>query len=194
MKEMQGGSSKRSSKAAAGPQQQQQPQQSLSPAGSGDLDQDKYVDLLMPLIDSSGGLTDAASAGPFIKAMASFRTTLARSLPTSVLSLSKPSLLADFMAGGGVDVLATWMLEAMGEESDQAKSLLVDILRLLQKLPVSKAFVQSTKSAKVIGALRKHDSVEVRKLARQVVELWMKVIPPSGSGGSSASSGKPSSR
>lgn len=191
MKEMQG-SSKRSSKSAASaaPQQQQQP---LSPANSGDLDQDKYVDMLEPLIDRSGGLTGASAVGPFIQVMGNFKTTLSRILPTSVLSLSKPSVLSDFMAAGGVDLLASWMLEAEGEDSDNAKTLLVDVLQLLQKLPVTKAFVSATKSAKVIGSLRKHRDPDIQQLAQQVVKLWMRVIPGKSSG-SSGSSVKPGSR
>lgn len=200
MKEMQGGSSnKRSSSssskaaaAAAANHQQAPPQQALSSAGgSGDLDQEKYVDLLEPLIDRYGALTGASAVGPFIQAMPSFKTTLSRILPTSVLALSKPSLLSDFMAAGGVDMLASWMLEAEGEDSDGAKTLLVDVLELLQKLPVTKAFVSSTRSAKVIGSLRKHRDPEIQQLAQQVVKLWMKVIPGKGSssGGSSAKAG-----
>jgi hypothetical protein len=192
MQEMQGSSSsKRSSKAPSGPRQQQQ-QQLLSPAGSGDLDQDKYVDMLEPLIDRSGGLTDASAVGPFVQVMASFKTTLSRILPTSVLSLSKPSLLSDFMAAGGVDMLASWMLEAEGEDSDTAKTLLVDVLQLLQKLPVTKAFVSATRSAKVIGSLRKHRDPDIQQLAQQVVKLWMKVIP--GKASSSGSSVKAGNR
>lgn len=196
MKEMQGGSiNKRSSSssskaaaAAAANNQQAPPQQPLSSAGgSGDLDQEKYVDLLEPLIDRYGALTGASAVGPFIQVMPSFKTTLSRILPTSVLALSKPSLLSDFMAAGGVDMLASWMLEAEGEDSDGAKTLLVDVLELLQKLPVTKAFVSSTRSAKVIGSLRKHRDPEIQQLAQQVVKLWMKVIPgKASSGGSSA--------
>jgi hypothetical protein len=186
MQEMQGTGSKRSSKASSSPRQQQQ--QLLSPAGSGDLDQDKYVDMLEPLIDRSGGLT-ANAVGPFIQVMASFKTTLSRILPTSVLSLSKPSLLSDFMAAGGVDMLASWMLEAEGEDSDTAKTLLVDVLQLLQKLPVTKAFVSATRSAKVIGSLRKHRDPDIQQLAQQVVKLWMKVIPGKASSGGSGKAG-----
>jgi hypothetical protein len=193
MKEMQGpSSSKRSASsrapAAAGAGSHQQQQLPLSPAGSADLDQDKYVDILTPLIDRSGGLVDGGSVGPFIQAMGSFKTTLSRVLPTSVLSLSRPSLLSDFMAAGGVDMLASWMLEAEGEDSEHAKTLLVDVLKLLQKLPVTKSFVSSTRSARVIGSLRKHRDPEVQQLAQQVVKQWMRVMP--GKAGSS----KPSSR
>lgn len=198
MKEMQGGSSSKrstssSSKAAAAAANHQQASpQPLSSAGSGDLDQEKYVDLLEPLIDRYGALTGASAVGPFIQVMPSFKTTLSRILPTSVLALSKPSLLSDFMAAGGVDMLASWMLEAEGEDSDGAKTLLVDVLELLQKLPVTKAFVSSTRSAKVIGSLRKHRDPEIQQLAQQVVKLWMKVIP--GKGSSSGSSAKAGGR
>lgn len=198
MKEMQGGSSssKRSSSSssrAAAANHHQPPPQPLSAAGSGDLDQDKYVDMLAPLIDRYGALTGASAVGPFIQVMPSFKTTLSRILPTSVLALSKPSLLSDFMAAGGVDMLASWMLEAEGEDSDGAKTLLVDVLELLQKLPVTKAFVSATRSAKVIGSLRKHRDPEIQQLAQQVVKLWMKVIPGKGSSSGSGSA-KPGSR
>jgi hypothetical protein len=115
----------------------------------------------------------------FIKAMGSFNSSLARMLPCTVLGLSGAAVLSEFMARGGVDVLSSWMLQAMQEDSDQASQFLAEVLAALKKLPVTKAFVQGTKSAKVIGALRKHDSSDVRRLARDVVGLWMKAIPAS---------------
>jgi hypothetical protein len=146
-------------------------------SSSGDVD--KYTDLLLPFINSAGGMSDVASVQPFIKAMGSFNSSLARMLPCTVLGLSSAAVLSEFMARGGVDVLSNWMVQAMQEDSDQASHFLAEVLAALKKLPVTKAFVQGTKSAKVIGALRKHDSSEVRRLARDVVALWMKAIPAS---------------
>jgi hypothetical protein len=193
MKEMQGGSSsgsrsQRSAKSSAG----SAAQQVLSPTSSADLDQDKYVALLEPLINSAGGLRDAATVEAFIQSMDSYKTTTSRILPTTVLSNSAPSVLTAFMAAGGVDRLGSWMLEAEGEDTDHAKTLLVDCLRLMQKLPVTQAFVSSTRSARVVGSLRKGRDREVAQLAQQVVKLWMRVIPQ----GSKASSGaaKPAGR
>jgi hypothetical protein len=82
----------------------------------------------------------------------------------------------------------TW-LQAMEEDDDHASQFLVEALSMLKQLPVNKAFVQSTKSAKVVGALRKHDSTDVRKLAREVVGLWMQVVSSS-SGSSTAKSSR----
>lgn len=190
MKDMQGSSKpQRSSKASVRPAQQP-----LSPAGSADLDQDKYVDLLEPLIDDNGGLKDSQAVSSFVETMGCFKTTLSRILPASVLGLTRPSLLSDFMAAGGVDTLAVWILAAEGEDSASSKDLLKDILQLMQKLPVTKVFVQSTKSAKVIGSLRKsHPDRNIRDLAQQVVKLWMRVIPPSNKA-TSGSSTKPAAR
>ncbi|WIA15168.1 hypothetical protein OEZ85_001853 [Tetradesmus obliquus] len=163
--------------------------QAGSSSSSGDVD--KYTDLLLPFINSAGGISDVASVQPFIKAMGSFSSSLARMLPCTVLGLSSAAVLAEFMARGGVDVLSGWMLTAMQEDSEQASQFLAEALSALKKLPVTKGFVQGTKSAKVIGALRKHDSSDVRRLSRDVVALWMKAIPagakPAGAAASKAS-------
>jgi hypothetical protein len=174
---------------AAGADSHQQQQLPLSPAGSADLDQDKSIDILAPLIDRSGGLMDGSSVVPFIQAMGNFKTTLSRVLPTSVLSLSLPSLLSDFMAAGGVDMLASWMLEAEGEDSEHAQNLLVDVLKLLRKLPVTETFVSTTRSARVVGSLRKHRDPEVQQLAQQVVRQWMRVMPGKAGSAKAAATG-----
>lgn len=139
---------------------------------------DRYTDLLVPYINNAGGVSDVAKVQPFVKALSSFSSTLARTLPCTILSLSSQPVLAEFMNSGGVDVLSGWMLQAMEEDTDQASQFLVEALSTLKKLPVTKTFVQSTRSAKIIGALRKHDGSNVAKLAREVVAIWMKAIPP----------------
>ncbi|WIA35347.1 hypothetical protein OEZ86_003801 [Tetradesmus obliquus] len=163
---------------------------SSSSSSSGDVD--KYTDLLLPFINSAGGISDVASVQPFIKAMGSFSSSLARMLPCTVLGLSSAAVLAEFMARGGVDVLSGWMLTALQEDSEQASQFLAEALSALKKLPVTKGFVQGTKSAKVIGALRKHDSSDVRRLSRDVVALWMKAIPAGTKPAGAAASSKPS--
>ncbi|KAF6255584.1 hypothetical protein COO60DRAFT_200386 [Scenedesmus sp. NREL 46B-D3] len=160
-----------------------------SSSSSGDVD--KYTDLLLPFINSAGGVSDVASVQPFIKAMGSFSSSLARTLPCTVLGLSSAAVLAEFMSRGGVDVLSNWMLQAMQEDSEQASQFLAEALAALKKLPVTKAFVQGTKSAKVVGALRKHDSSDVRRLARDVVALWMKAMPAATKAPGAAASSKP---
>jgi hypothetical protein len=175
MREATKGSKKTRSPAPAAPTSSSKPQGGGSSSG----DVDKYTDLLLPFINSAGGVSDIASVQPFIKAMGSFNSSLARMLPCTVLGLSSAAVLSEFMARGGVDVLSNWMLQAMQEDSEQASQFLAEVLAALKKLPVTKAFVQGTKSAKVIGALRKHDSSDVRRLARDVVALWMKAIPAS---------------
>lgn len=142
-------------------------------------DSESYTDVLVKFINHEGGVASTAMVQGFIDALSRFNSSLARMLPSTVLGLSSQPVLADFMMRGGVDVLSSWMLQAMEEDNTQASQLLVEILSTLKKLPVTKAFVQSTKSAKVIGALRKHDNADVRKLARDVVAAWMKAIPAS---------------
>lgn len=144
-------------------------------------DTEEYTKVLVPFVNSAGGISDAASVPAFIAALPKFSSSLSRFLPSTVLGLSSQAVLTQFMARGGVDVLSHWMLQAMEEDTEQANNLLVDILTTLKRLPVNKTFIQSTKSAKVIGALRKHDSADVRKLARDVVAVWMKAMPATSS-------------
>lgn len=154
----------------------QQPSRSSSTG-----DAESYTDILVKFINTEGGVSSTSQVQPFIAALNKFKSSVARMLPSTVLGLSSQAVLMEFMARGGVDVLSGWMLQAMEDDDAQASQLLVEILSTLKKLPVTKVFVQSTKSAKIIGALRKHDNADVRKLARDVVATWMKAIPSSNS-------------
>jgi hypothetical protein len=170
--------------AAAAParaqQQQQQQQQPL-------VDVDKYAELLAPLVGNTGGVTDPGCVPGLVAILPQFPSSLARTLVCTVLLLSSQSALAALMAApGAVDTLSSWMLAAMAEDSDAAAGLLVEALGVLRKLPVTRAFVQATKSAKVVGALRKHDNREVAALAKAVVGAWMKVVAAGGAAGGSS--------
>lgn len=169
--------------AASSSSSRQQPQQSVASPPSA-MDIDKYTDLMAPLVDRSGGITEPTNAAALAAALPKFGGLTGHDLVCRVLSRSSPAALAEFMkAAGAVDSLAEWMLAAMGEDSEAANNFLLEALAALRRLPVTRAFVQATKSAKVVGALRKHDSVEVRKQAKAVVQLWMKVMPSSSGGG-----------
>eukprot|EP00878_Enallax_costatus_P012814 GHUV01013381.1.p1 GENE.GHUV01013381.1~~GHUV01013381.1.p1 ORF type:complete len:433 (+),score=127.27 GHUV01013381.1:149-1447(+) len=154
-------------------------------------DIEQYTHILAPFVNSAGGLADSAAVPAFIAVLPKFSSTLSRFLVSTVLGVSSQAALSQFMGRGGVDVLSDWMLQAMEEDTEQASNLLVDILTTLKTLPVTKAFVQSTKSAKVIGALRKHDSADVRKMAREVVAVWMKAMPATSSKATSAKPAAP---
>jgi hypothetical protein len=146
--------------------------------------------MLSSLISRSGGLAGPGAVNPFVKALGSFETTQARILPLAVLNQSKPSLLADFMAAGGVDVLAVWMLQADGEDGGAAITLLRDSLKLLQQLPATKAFVRSTKSARVLVALKKHVDKAVSDGAVALIKAWKEVMGISSSASSTKAGGR----
>eukprot|EP00775_Hariotina_reticulata_P008106 gene8106-8299_t len=135
----------------------------------------------------AGAISDTSTVQPFVKALAAFSSSMARTLPCTILNLSSAAVLSEFMTKNGVDIISSWMLQAMEEDDDHASQFLVEALSMLKQLPINKAFVQSTKSAKVVGALRKHDSADVRKLAREVVALWMKVVSTSASSAAKSS-------
>lgn len=134
-------------------------------------------------MDNTGGIAGPGTLPAFLAVLPAFGCPLSRTLACTVLARSAPAVLAALVASpGGADALAGWMLEALGEDSEAATGLLLEALAVLQKLPVSRAFVQATKCAKVVGALRKHDIADVRRQAKAVVSLWMRVVG-TGTGG-----------
>lgn len=178
------GSSQGASSTSAAPRKPAGSSPSAGPGSSAAADVDKYTDLLLPFINSAGALSDPSVVPGFVRALPAFGSSMARTLPVTVLGLSSSAVLAAFRDAGGVDTLTAWMLAAMQEDGEHASTLLVEALGVLKALPVSKGFVQSTRAAKVVGALRKHDSGDVRRLAREVVAQWMAAVS-SGSGGGS---------
>ncbi|XP_042052072.1 probable mediator of RNA polymerase II transcription subunit 26b isoform X2 [Salvia splendens] len=59
------------------------------------------------------------------------------------------------------------------EESD---ALLFDCLRKLQLMPFSEEILKATEIGKSVNALRKHESKEIRNLARTLIEDWKVMV------------------
>jgi hypothetical protein len=80
-------------------------------AASTATDVDKYTDILLPFINSAGAISDTSTVQPFVKALSAFSSSLARTLPCTILNLSSTVVLSEFMAKNGVDIISSWMLQ-----------------------------------------------------------------------------------
>lgn len=80
-------------------------------AASAATDVDKYTDILLPFINSAGAISDTSTVQPFVKALSAFSSSMARTLPCTILNLSSTAVLSEFMAKNGVDIISSWMLQ-----------------------------------------------------------------------------------
>ena len=148
------------------------------------------LDDLPPLLDSQGGI---ASIGCVEGVVAIMRQTTAvdstRKLLIVVLEKTKDKMpcLAKFVKIHGLGVLSTWLADAMTANRPQA---VVQILRLLPRLPVTVNGLKDSGIGKLVNKLTKEKAggdEEVRKEAGSVLEGWKKLAKAKAAAGSAAS-------
>jgi hypothetical protein len=136
------------------------------------------LDALPPLLDSQGGI---ASIGCVEGVVAIMRQTTAvdstRKLLIVVLEKTKDKMpcLAKFVKIHGLGVLSTWLGDAMKATRSQA---VVQILRLLPRLPVTVSGLKDSGIGKLVNKLTKEKAggdEDVRKEAGSVLEGWKKL-------------------
>ena len=152
------------------------------------------LDDLPPLLDSQGGI---ASIGCVEGVVAIMRQTTAvdstRKLLIVVLEKTKDKMpcLAKFVKIHGLGVLSTWLADAMTANRPQA---VVQILRLLPRLPVTVNGLKDSGIGKLVNRLTKEKAggdEELRKEAGSVLEGWKKLAKAKAAAGSASSPTSP---
>ncbi|XP_019852044.1 PREDICTED: serine/threonine-protein phosphatase 1 regulatory subunit 10-like [Amphimedon queenslandica] len=138
------------------------------------------LDKLDSLVGSSGSLRSAQEVPKLISLMKETTESrhplllINRCLILNVLQATKAqSTLSKFMEGGGWSLLNVWLSD--GKKS-QNVAFLLEILQVLQKLPVSIVALKQGNLGKLVKQLSKHESPEVKSLANDILSKWMAVF------------------
>lgn len=150
------------------------------------------LDGLAPLLDNQGGIASIGCVEGVVDIM---RQTTAvdstRKLLIVVLDKTKDKMpcLAKFVKIQGLGVLSSWLGDAMKANRPQA---VVQILRLLPRLPVTVNGLKDSGIGKLVNKLTKEKAgadEDVRKEAGSVLEGWKKLAKAKAAAESKASPG-----
>ncbi|XP_060876744.1 serine/threonine-protein phosphatase 1 regulatory subunit 10-like [Metopolophium dirhodum] len=127
------------------------------------------------LNEESGGLKGPPEAMQISRLMAKFsKKIVSKSLYVFILKESTPHLLNIFMDAGGWNLIYNWLKDAV--ETDNI-ILIQDLLTIFHIVPVTMERLKANGGPKLVKKLSKtHIDIEVKSLAQQLVEKWLKVV------------------
>jgi hypothetical protein len=180
-------------------------------------DEDKYADLLAPLLARSGALDGPRAVVPLVRdVLPRLPTATSRQLACIVLQMSSPDVLHAFSASEGPELMADWLREALeralppaadagnaaptpysAAEAPRAEAMVLDALKAVGPMPVTRPMLKASRLPKAIGALHKrHPAEGVRRAAGGVMDAWKGALQQQpaaaaagGSGGGSSGGG-----
>jgi len=185
-------------------------------------DEDKYADLLAPLLARSGALDGPRAVAPLVRdVLPRLPTATSRQLACIVLQMSSPDVLHAFSASEGPELMADWLREALeralpvadaghadaaadaadaaaarpysAAEAPRAEAMVLDALKAVGPMPVTRPMLKASRLPKAIGALHKrHPAEGVRRAAGGVMDAWKGALqqrPAAGGGGGSSGGG-----
>lgn len=185
-------------------------------------DEDKYADLLAPLLARDGALDGPRAVAPLVRdVLPRLPTATSRQLACIVLQMSSPEVLHAFSASEGPELVADWLREALDRaptaaaaeaanadavadapaanhnpfsaaDAPRAEAMVLDALKAMRPMPVTRPMLKASRLPKAIGALHKrHPAEGVRRAAGGVMDAWKNALQgqqgpqPSGGGGES---------
>ncbi|CAH1736219.1 serine/threonine-protein phosphatase 1 regulatory subunit 10 isoform X2 [Aphis gossypii] len=127
------------------------------------------------LNEDTGGLKGPPEAMQISRLMAKFsKKIVSKSLYVFILKESTPHLLNIFMDAGGWNLIYNWLKDAV--ETDNIV-LIQDLLTIFHIVPVTMERLKANGGPKLVKKLSKtHIDTEVKSLAQQLVEKWLKVV------------------
>lgn len=129
---------------------------------------------LDPILGANGCIRSAHEVPKILSIMKEADTMLNKCIVLNVIQTTKAqSTLTKFMDGGGWTVLNSWLSE--GKKSHNVP-LLVEILQVLTKLPVTIAALKQGNMGKLVKQLSKHEAPEVKNVASDLLEKWMTIF------------------
>jgi hypothetical protein len=175
--------------------------------------EEKYADLLEPLLARDGALSGPAAVAPLVKdVLPRLPTATSRALACIVLQLSSVEVMHAFSASDGPELLADWLREALDRapgaapaaaadgaappsqppyspaEAKRAEEMVLAALKAVLPMPVTRPMLVASRLPKAIGALHKrHPAEAVRRAAAGVRQAWKDALQAAG--GSSGGGG-----
>jgi hypothetical protein len=140
---------------------------------------EKYVELLRPLVNTAGGLASTDTIPKFLNTLSQFGPS-SRMLPCLVIQQSSDAVLAALTKAGILSTMAAWMEEVLQQQQldQQQCGVLEVILEALKKLPVDQAVLRSTGIGKLVNGLRARKDLPTSLigLASTVKDTWLQCV------------------
>lgn len=144
------------------------------------------LEQLDPLLGQTGCIKSAKEVGKIVSLMKAAQLLVVRIVILNIIKATRaPSTLERFMEAGW-PVLNVWLAEA---KKTQNIAVLVEVMQVLLKLPVSVAALKQGNMGKLIKQLSKQEHPEVKDLATDLLSKWMAIFKE----GQAASKSKPAS-
>jgi hypothetical protein len=144
-----------------------------APAATAAIDPHSVLEQLDPLLGQTGCIRSSKEVGKIVSLMKTAQLLVVRIVLLNIIKATRaPSTLDRFMDGGW-PVLNAWLAEA---KKNQDFAVLVEVLQVLQKLPVSVAALKQGNMGKLIKQLSKQEHPEVKDLACDLLSKWMAIF------------------
>lgn len=129
---------------------------------------------LSPLLSTDGGIRSVDEVVRLSSLMKKFsRKLVSRCVYVNVLRASESDAVEAFLMKGGWETIHTWLQET--KKSDN-HPFLVELLKLYKTLPMTVERLKENSSAKIIKTLTKSGQDEIKALATDVVNSWVKLV------------------
>ncbi|ESO03603.1 hypothetical protein HELRODRAFT_191887 [Helobdella robusta] len=144
----------------------------------------QFLENLSSLLDSKGGLKEYSDS--FVQILKLCSTMPCQCILINVIKSTESSIIKKLLQRGAWQQLHTWLRDACTQIN---KPLMLELLQLFKLLPVNTKLLRSNNCAKDIKQLIKNSDERVTRLARVVVDEWMKVVKGPSAESTSSSSG-----
>jgi protein phosphatase 1 regulatory subunit 10 len=150
------------------------------------MDPHSVLEQLDPLVGQTGCVKSPKEVTKIVSLMKAAQLLVVRVVILNIIKATRaPSTLERLMAAGW-PVLNVWLAEA---KKTQDAAVLVEVMQVLQKLPVTVAALKQGNMGKLIKQLSKQERPEVKSLASDLLANWMAIFKE----GQAVSKSKPAS-
>ncbi|KAF7494221.1 Serine/threonine-protein phosphatase 1 regulatory subunit 10 [Sarcoptes scabiei] len=140
------------------------------------INPEQILDAFTPLLTDNGGIKPV-DHGQFVKIydiMKSYSTKLvSKCIYHQILMSTKPDVLEQFLQIGGWDLIYIWVKSSRDLGN---VTFLIDLLKLLQILPMSLERLRQNECPKIVKKLCKHENQDISMKANQIIKKWTKII------------------
>ncbi|XP_076343040.1 serine/threonine-protein phosphatase 1 regulatory subunit 10-like isoform X2 [Tachypleus tridentatus] len=138
------------------------------------IDPLQLLKALGSLLSEDGGIKSGEEVGKLSSLMKKFSKKLvSRCVYCNVLRSTNPEILSLFLNSDGWGTLNHWIQDAKDTEN---YPFVLELLKLCHLLPMTVERLKENNTAKLVKSLTKSSNEDIKILASEVVEEWMKLI------------------
>ncbi|XP_039269529.2 serine/threonine-protein phosphatase 1 regulatory subunit 10-like isoform X1 [Styela clava] len=129
---------------------------------------------LSPLLNGKGGIIGLDELSKIISAMRTCKKLVGRCIYLSILRVTKgEDILEKFICEGGWKIINKWLSDAKDTENIP---VLMEILKVLQRLPVSMQNLRENNTPKIIKHFTKSSNQKLKTAASLLMSSWMAIV------------------